>query len=368
MGLEYVPSYGNFVLVRVGDAAAVYERLLRAGVIVRPVANYGLPEWLRVTVGLPDENRAFLAALSARARSLTGRRVTSRAGHGPEDTSRLRARRRADRRRRWRRPQARRHGGADRRLLAGRRRAGGARARPVDVACDSVAEAVSGAAFVVVAAPVTAMSGAVRGNPRGTRPARDRHRLRQHQAQRDRSGARARSATRSCATCRAIRSPVPSEADRRRPIRTCFATGAGCCVRLDATPQQHCEAVTRLLDPTGATSRARRAAARPGVRRGFALAARGRVRAVGRHRRRRPGRAGTANSRAPVCATRRASVPRRRRCGPTSCWTIATPAWRRGAISRQQRRAIDRRARGERSRGAGGARFETASRWRRRLS
>ena len=64
MGLEFVPSHGNFVLVRVGDAAAVYEGLLRAGIIVRPVANYALPEWLRVTVGLPEENRAFLAALS----------------------------------------------------------------------------------------------------------------------------------------------------------------------------------------------------------------------------------------------------------------------------------------------------------------
>jgi histidinol-phosphate aminotransferase len=63
MGLAYVPSYGNFVLVKVGDAAAVYERLLRAGVIVRPVANYGLPEWLRVSIGLPQENEIFLAAL-----------------------------------------------------------------------------------------------------------------------------------------------------------------------------------------------------------------------------------------------------------------------------------------------------------------
>jgi histidinol-phosphate aminotransferase len=65
MGLEYVTSYGNFVLVRVGDAAAVYERLLRAGVIVRPVAGYGLPEWLRVSIGLPAENEAFLSALAA---------------------------------------------------------------------------------------------------------------------------------------------------------------------------------------------------------------------------------------------------------------------------------------------------------------
>lgn len=65
LGLEYVPSYGNFVLVRVGDAAAVYERLLHAGIIVRPVGGYGLPEWLRVSVGLPEENEAFLAALPA---------------------------------------------------------------------------------------------------------------------------------------------------------------------------------------------------------------------------------------------------------------------------------------------------------------
>ncbi len=64
LGLEYVPSLGNFVLVKVGDAAAVNESLLRAGIIVRPVAGYGLPQWLRVTVGLDAENRAFLRALA----------------------------------------------------------------------------------------------------------------------------------------------------------------------------------------------------------------------------------------------------------------------------------------------------------------
>jgi histidinol-phosphate aminotransferase len=64
MQLTFVPSYANFVLVKVGDASAVYEALLRAGVIVRPVANYGLPEWLRVSVGLPEENEAFIAALA----------------------------------------------------------------------------------------------------------------------------------------------------------------------------------------------------------------------------------------------------------------------------------------------------------------
>jgi len=63
LGLAYVPSVGNFVLVKVGVAAAVYRELLKRGVIVRPVANYGLPEWLRVTVGLPEENAAFLKAL-----------------------------------------------------------------------------------------------------------------------------------------------------------------------------------------------------------------------------------------------------------------------------------------------------------------
>jgi histidinol-phosphate aminotransferase len=63
LGLEYVPSYGNFVLVKVGPAAKVYQELLKRGVIVRPVANYALPEWLRVTVGLPEENAKFLRAL-----------------------------------------------------------------------------------------------------------------------------------------------------------------------------------------------------------------------------------------------------------------------------------------------------------------
>ncbi|TDV06225.1 histidinol-phosphate transaminase [Paraburkholderia caballeronis] len=67
LGLEYVPSDGNFVLVRVGsddDAGnRVNLELLKQGVIVRPVGNYGLPQWLRVTIGLPEENAAFVAAL-----------------------------------------------------------------------------------------------------------------------------------------------------------------------------------------------------------------------------------------------------------------------------------------------------------------
>jgi histidinol-phosphate aminotransferase len=67
MGLEYVPSYGNFVLVRVGmddgAGARVNLALLRQGVIVRPVGAYGLPQWLRISIGLPGENATFIEAL-----------------------------------------------------------------------------------------------------------------------------------------------------------------------------------------------------------------------------------------------------------------------------------------------------------------
>jgi histidinol-phosphate aminotransferase len=62
-GVSYLPSHGNFLLIRVGDAARVNAALLEQGIIVRPVTNYGLPEYLRVSVGLPAENARFLAAL-----------------------------------------------------------------------------------------------------------------------------------------------------------------------------------------------------------------------------------------------------------------------------------------------------------------
>ena len=63
-GLDYVPSVGNFISVDVGrPAGPVYEALLREGVIVRPVANYGMPNHLRVTVGTKEENERFLTAL-----------------------------------------------------------------------------------------------------------------------------------------------------------------------------------------------------------------------------------------------------------------------------------------------------------------
>ena len=66
LGLEYIPSVANFVAVDVGrSAAGVYQGLLREGVIVRPVANYGLPNHLRVTVGQEPENARFVAALAS---------------------------------------------------------------------------------------------------------------------------------------------------------------------------------------------------------------------------------------------------------------------------------------------------------------
>jgi len=67
LNLEYVPSSGNFVLVRVGSddgaGARVNLALLKKGIIVRPTANYGLPQWLRISIGLPEENAQFIAAL-----------------------------------------------------------------------------------------------------------------------------------------------------------------------------------------------------------------------------------------------------------------------------------------------------------------
>src|SRR5204863_9087661 len=65
LGLEFIRSHGNFLTLRVGKAAEIYKRLLRRSVIVRPIAGYGLPEHLRVTVGTAAENAKFLAALAA---------------------------------------------------------------------------------------------------------------------------------------------------------------------------------------------------------------------------------------------------------------------------------------------------------------
>ena len=66
LGLEWIPSYGNFITLRVGKANEVFRRLLKRGVIVRPVGGgYQLPEHLRITVGTARENERLLAALAA---------------------------------------------------------------------------------------------------------------------------------------------------------------------------------------------------------------------------------------------------------------------------------------------------------------
>jgi histidinol-phosphate aminotransferase len=64
IGLRSIPSVGNFVTVDLGrPAAPVDQALLREGVICRPVANYGLPNHLRISIGLAEENERLLAAL-----------------------------------------------------------------------------------------------------------------------------------------------------------------------------------------------------------------------------------------------------------------------------------------------------------------
>ena len=63
-GFGYIPSHGNFLTIEVGPKAAdIYQKLLHEGVIVRPVAGYELPNHLRVSIGLADENQAFIDAM-----------------------------------------------------------------------------------------------------------------------------------------------------------------------------------------------------------------------------------------------------------------------------------------------------------------
>ena len=64
-GIEFVPSYANFLMVRVGDGQAVFEALQRQGVITRPMGGYGLPEWIRLSIGTPEENKRAAESLNA---------------------------------------------------------------------------------------------------------------------------------------------------------------------------------------------------------------------------------------------------------------------------------------------------------------
>ncbi len=64
MGLKFVPSHANFVLVKVGDGKAVFNALMRRGVIVRDMNSYGLPEWIRVSIGTMEQNTRFIRELN----------------------------------------------------------------------------------------------------------------------------------------------------------------------------------------------------------------------------------------------------------------------------------------------------------------
>lgn len=65
MGLDFIPSKGNFICIDFEQPAdQIYHALLRAGVIVRPVANYGMPNHLRISIGLESENARFISELT----------------------------------------------------------------------------------------------------------------------------------------------------------------------------------------------------------------------------------------------------------------------------------------------------------------
>jgi histidinol-phosphate aminotransferase len=63
LGLEFIPSSANFILVRVGDGSRVFKEMQGLGVIVRPMGGYHLPEWVRISIGTPKENKRCLEAL-----------------------------------------------------------------------------------------------------------------------------------------------------------------------------------------------------------------------------------------------------------------------------------------------------------------
>jgi len=62
-GFSHIPSCGNFLTFKVGDAGMLNQKLLKQGVIVRPLGGYGMDEWLRVTIGTEAENQRFLDAI-----------------------------------------------------------------------------------------------------------------------------------------------------------------------------------------------------------------------------------------------------------------------------------------------------------------
>jgi histidinol-phosphate aminotransferase len=63
MQIPFVPAAANFVMVNVGDGCAVFQKLLHRKIIVRPLKGYGLPEWVRISVGTMEENKKLIVAL-----------------------------------------------------------------------------------------------------------------------------------------------------------------------------------------------------------------------------------------------------------------------------------------------------------------
>lgn len=63
LGIEFVPSFANFILVKTGRGREVFAALQKQKVIVRPMAGYGLPDWIRITIGTPEQNQRVLAVL-----------------------------------------------------------------------------------------------------------------------------------------------------------------------------------------------------------------------------------------------------------------------------------------------------------------
>jgi histidinol-phosphate aminotransferase len=73
LGMSHVPSYGNFIFVDIGmPAPAANEALLKRGVVIRPGHQWGCETYLRVTIGAPEENAAFIEALKAVKAGYTG--------------------------------------------------------------------------------------------------------------------------------------------------------------------------------------------------------------------------------------------------------------------------------------------------------
>jgi histidinol-phosphate aminotransferase len=62
-GIDYIPAFGNFITFRIENAMSIFQALLKIGVIVRPIAGYGMPDWLRVSVGTAEQNERFVRAL-----------------------------------------------------------------------------------------------------------------------------------------------------------------------------------------------------------------------------------------------------------------------------------------------------------------